>query len=157
MPRRPRVITGRQWAGFNTGEDVTVLAAGAVSRVDIMTLILADLPSLSNWTVLRVIGSWSAGHTGAAFARVAFGLILQGRQVAITGMSDPVDEPHADWLFHDSIMADADTKMREHHFDVRGMRRGRELETGLWAMTRNQHTGDSVQFSLSGRVLLGLH
>jgi len=156
--RRQRVITGRQWARWNTGEDVTALAAAAVARVDITTLIQADLPSLSNWTILRSLGELTLTKTASGFARVAYGVILVPSTVAITGMPDPVDEPHADWMFWGSTMLNqtAQEPIRIS-WDVRAMRRGRELESRIFFVIRNQHSSDAAQFAASGAMLLGLH
>ena len=156
--RRQKVIIGRQWGRWNSGDDITALAAASVARIEITTLILADLPSLSNWTVLRSLGELTLSNSAATYARVAYGLLIVPSSVTIAGTPDLVDEPHADWAFWGSVLVHPTAyPPRSITWDIRAMRRGRELEQRIWFVIRNQHAADSINFSAAGAVLLGLH
>ena len=89
----------RMWAPFSVQPEIT-LAAGAVSRVDILSILEVALGrSFRAWTVTRVVGILQVASSDTSFQ---WGLRVENENVAL-GSIDPEADSTANWILHGGI------------------------------------------------------
>ena len=150
-----RVITARQW-GRISFDLITVPGAGFV-RVSLTSILKGHMPSLSNWTVQRLVLSFAVQSQAVAPAMISAGAIVHPEQVG-TQMPDPFTDD-ADWFWYAKMIApgtDDSPSARTYSYDIKSQRRGREFEAACsLVFAGDGTTACSVQGG--GRVLFGLH
>ena len=154
----------KQWIPWNTGADLQVVLAGAVTRFFIMSI--AELAvnldrKVQEYTVARHIFEVTAASQVATAIVYSMGLIMLPRTVVI-GSIDPANTPFSpDWLWWYQKVArgsgpSVDSTIQESQItnvDIRAMRKATSQANELYFYIFNRGTV-TLEYSAAGRTLL---
>ena len=146
---------GTYWAHVSEGAAILEMAAGAVSRLLLMSLRETEVGrEYEGFTVTRVISNlYLFGQTSTDLV-ITSGLILHAENVAI-GQIDPVAEPHTDWLLNEEhvVSQGVEGNPMTVHRDLGSQRKARGGESELFWYLFNR-SGAAIRVHRSARVLL---
>jgi len=141
----------RMWAPMNV-QPPLVMAAGAVARVNVLTVLEAALGrTLRAWTVTRFICNLQLVSSNTSWQ---WGLRVENENVLL-GSIDPEADSTADWISHGGVYTmSANFELRDLiTIDNRSQRKSHGEQSDLFFYVENTGlVGGS--FTLVGRVLL---
>ena len=155
MTSRRRVISKMQWSASRTAG--VAIGANADALIDLASLLRADMPSLSNYTLMRSIIRVGMQSDTTAPVELTVGVITIPDSVSVTEMPKSGVHFHADWLWWTGIQAArSDFPMNYLEVDLGGMRRLREAESRPVMNIHNHNGSLAAQFFVWSRLLFGL-
>ena len=161
--RRRKMI----WAPFGAG--TVTLSASAVSAVDLTSLILTAMPSLSDYTLVRVRGVAGVRPTTTPdgltrFYEMAM-MMANSREFSSGGFADPEQDdasylwfttvPHTPMMVQERGGSSFDNSPSIVEIDAKAKRKADELERRLLFIIKNRQAVAS-DFFIEGRALLDL-
>ena len=141
----------RMWAPVSVQPHIA-LAAGAVSRVDVLSNLEVALGrTLRAWTVTRFVGRMQLISSDTQFQ---WGMRVENENVLL-GSVDPEADSTADWILHGGLSTNVNTHlpMDAVMFDNRSQRKSQGEQSRLYFYIQN--TGlVGGGFSIVGRALM---
>ena len=157
MTSRNRAPARRmQWGVVSSGTPVTV-AAGAIVRVDMTSVLEADMGrTLGNYTIIRMVGQLAVKGEGInVLTQWTAGVIQLADQVLITQMPSPQLQNSADWLWLRRGYCDAVALPAQYvNIDNRTARKTAELNRNWFFVITNTSGVQDLTFGIFLRILL---
>ncbi len=163
MARRTRKML---WAPFGVGTQA--LGASAAVSVDLLSLIRAAVPSINNFTIVRIRGLWGVGPSAVTSSSLFYeaGMIVVTQPAFDAGASPDPENDDASYMWRNSAIWTA-LFVREFGagsfvstpvlmpFDVKAQRRVDQADNTLAFVVKNRQANVS-SFQVEGMALLNL-
>lgn len=154
------------WAAFGTGTQA--LAASAAVSVDLLSLIRAAVPSINNFTVVRIRGFWFVSPTIANTNPLFYeaGMVVITQPAFDAGAAPDPENDDASYMWRETAIWNP-FLMREtsagaftpgiqlYQIDVKAKRRVDQADNTLAFMVKNRQ-GVASLFGVEGMILLNL-
>ena len=163
MARRTRKML---WAPFGVGTQT--LAASAAVSVDMLSLIRTAVPSINNFTVVRIRGYSGARPTGAQSAALFYdtAMVVITQPAFDAGAAPDPENDDASYMYRDHIIWNPNMVSEIAagifaisnmllQFDIKSMRRVDQADNTLVFVIKNRQAIAST-FVLEGDALLNL-
>ncbi len=144
------------WSPFSDGAAVIGLAAGATNALIIGSIIEAEVgKEFEGYTVTRIIGTlfFNGGVNSELLLTTAIN--VQQEDISVNAIT-PVNDPSADWLYHQDHVAMARTDSTHTdrvNIDLRGQRKARGMDSEIRWFVENR-SGQVINIHRTGRVLI---
>ena len=163
MARRSRKML---WAPFGAGN--VALAASAVVGVDMMSLIRTAVPSINNFTVVRIRGSGSVRSSSVTATSLFFeaGMVITTQPAFDAGAFPDPENDDASYMYRETMLW-TPLLVREiaagnfvpcpqiYMIDVKAKRRVDQADNTLVYILKNRQANAGV-FTIEGMALLNL-
>ena len=143
------------WMRFSEGATVLAAAAGSVSRLLIPSIREGEEgQERTGYTVTRLLVTLFLRGATVNDLVASVGIIVQPEDVAVTAV-DPVDDPHADWLWREEFVAGSSTAGPGNMImrDLRSQRKVRTTDHEIFFYVFNR-SASVLQVHRSGAVLV---
>ncbi len=149
MPQRRSTF----WMPFSEGAAMFSLTSGLNSRLLIPSIRESEVGrEYEGFTITRTILNLRMTLASGTDIVVTAGIIMENEDIDVDDV-EPVDNPSADWIWHEEFIVPSASESLEIHRDIGSMRKARGGEQSIFFYLHNR-TATTVLVHRSGRMLI---